>query len=95
MRRVWTAAWACVAVLATQGAPAQEAQPLAACIASLRQELRAHPDVSPRTFDTYTREVQDLRPVIENASRAQPEFQIAIWDYLARRVDARRIAEGR
>jgi len=96
MRRLWMAAFA-GAVLA--GAPgvalAQEAAPLSACIATLRQELRAHPEVSPQTFDTYTREVQDLRPVIENATRAQPEFQIPIWDYLARRVDAQRIAEGR
>lgn len=74
---------------------AQEAAPLSACIATLRQELRTHPEVSPQTFDTFTREVQDLRPVIENATRAQPEFQIPIWDYLARRVDAQRIAEGR
>jgi lytic murein transglycosylase len=77
------------------GAAAQEEQPLASCVASLRQELRSHREVSAETFDTYTRAVQDLRPVIADATRAQPEFQIPIWDYLARRVDAQRIAEGR
>lgn len=74
---------------------AQDLPPLAACISALRRDLPAHPEVSAQTFDTYTREVQDLRPVIENAARAQPEFQIPIWDYLARRVDAQRIADGR
>ena len=96
MRRLWMAACAGAVLAGTPGGPlAQEAAPLSACIATLRQELRAHPEVSPQTFDTHTREVRDLRPVIENATRAQPEFQIPIWDYLARRVDAQRIAEGR
>src|SRR5512145_2071840 len=96
MRRLWMAACAGAVLAGTPGVPlAQEAAPLSACIATLRQELRAHPEVSPQTFDTHTREVRDLRPVIENATRAQPEFQIPIWDYLTRRVDAQRIAEGR
>jgi lytic murein transglycosylase len=96
MRRLWLACGAAAVLAASPGgAVAQEAQPLSACIASLRKELRAHPEVSAQTFDTYTREVQDLRPVIESASQAQPEFVIPIWDYLARRVDAQRIAEGR
>ena len=90
------AAWAAAALAAWPGvAVAEEVQPLSACIAALRKDLRAHPEVSAQTFDTYTREVQDLRPVIESASQAQPEFVIPIWDYLARRVDAQRIAEGR
>lgn len=87
---------ACVAAAVMHGhAAAQDAQPLSACIATLRQELPAHRDVSPQTFDAHTRAAQDLRPVIEAATRAQPEFRIAIWDYLARRVDAQRIEEGR
>jgi glucose-6-phosphate 1-epimerase len=93
MRRCWIAVgfWA-----GLQGAVlAQGSLPLSACVATLRQDLRAHPDVSAQTFDTYTRDAQDLRPVIEGATRAQPEFVIPIWDYLARRVDAQRIAEGR
>lgn len=76
-------------------AAAQDAEPLSACIAALRQELRLHREVSAQTFDIHTRAAQDLRPVIEAATRAQPEFQISIGDYLARRVDAQRIAEGR
>jgi glucose-6-phosphate 1-epimerase len=80
------------------GATAQtsdEREPLSACIASLRQDLAARRDVKPETFDTYTRDVQDLRPLIDSASRAQPEFQVPIWDYLARRTDALRVAQGR
>lgn len=85
------------AALAWVAAPAaaQDAAPLATCISALQRELPAHPEVTPQTFATYTRDVQDLRPVIEKATGAQPEFQIPIWDYLARRVDAQRIAEGR
>ncbi|GAB3772217.1 lytic murein transglycosylase [Ramlibacter monticola] len=86
------------AALACSALPAasQEAgSPLSACVAALRKDLPAHRDVSAQTFETYTRDAQDLRPVIENATRAQPEFQIPIWDYLARRVDAQRIEEGR
>ena len=96
MRRMGLAWWAAAALAAAPGAAvAQEAQPLSACVATLRKDLRAHPEVSAQTFDTYTRDVQDLRPVIESASQAQPEFVLPIWDYLARRVDAQRIAEGR
>ena len=86
--------WAALAAL-HGGAAAQDGQPLSACIAALREELRLRPDVSAQTFDTHTRQARDLRPVIEAATRAQPEFQISIGDYLARRVDAQRIAEGR
>ena len=87
---------AAMLALTQGGAAAQDVQPpLSACVAALRQELPRHRDVSPRTFEQYTREVQDLRPVIESASRSQPEFEIPIWDYLARRVDARRIEDGR
>lgn len=95
--RCWSKV-SCVSVaLATvhAAAVAQLDQPLPSCVAALRQELRAHPEVSAQTFDTYTREVQDLRPLIDKATRAQPEFQIPIWDYLARRVDAQRVADGR
>ena len=97
MHERWLAACALGATLALALAPAaaQEQPPLSACITGLRRDLPVHPEVMPQTFDAYTRDVQDLRPVIENATRAQPEFQIPIWDYLARRVDAQRIAEGR
>src|SRR5262245_33360379 len=96
MRRLWMAAWIAAACAGGHGAAvAQDAQPLSACIAALRKELHAFPDVKARTFDDLTRDAQDLRPVIERATRAQPEFEIPIWDYLARRVDAQRIADGR
>jgi lytic murein transglycosylase len=96
MRTLWMAASAGLLLAAAHGSAfAQSGAPLSACIAALRQELPARREISVQTFDTYTREVQDLRPVIESAAQAQPEFQIPIWDYLARRVDAQRIAEGR
>ena len=75
-------------MLTQGGAAAQSADTLAGCIDILRQELPQHRQVRPQTFDTYTRDVQDLRPLIDNATRVQPEFQIPIWDYLARRRNA-------
>jgi len=69
------------------------ANELAPCLDTLRRELP--PRISSATFDTHTRDVQDLRPVIEAASQAQPEFTLPIWDYIARRADAERAAEGR
>jgi len=89
--------WLCTALAcAPLTAAAQETQePLASCVAALRKELPAHRGVSGQTFDTYTAAAQDLRETIANATGAQPEFRIPIWDYLARRVDAQRIADGR
>ncbi|HET8744249.1 MAG TPA: lytic murein transglycosylase, partial [Ramlibacter sp.] len=89
--------WLCTALACVPlTAAAQDADaPLAACVASLRKELPTHRGVSAQTFDTYTAAAQDLRGVIADATRAQPEFKIPIWDYLARRVDAQRIADGR
>lgn len=96
MRRLSIANGLCAALVALHGAAAaQDTQPLSACIAALRQELPLHRDVSAQTFEAQTRRAQDLRPVIEAATRSQPEFQLSIGDYLARRVDAQRIAEGR
>ncbi len=90
---------ACAAgtVLAPQphGAAAQDESSLAGCLASLREELPTHANVKPETFDLYTRAAQDLRPQVDNATRTQPEFQLAIWDYLARLTDAQRAARGR
>ena len=69
--------------------------PLDDCIAELRRELPSQPRLRRETFDTHLREVQDLRPLIDGAASSQPEFQLHIWDYLARRTDAQRIAQGR
>ncbi len=64
------------------------------CIDALRRELPSYPKVSSETFITFTSEAQDLRQPIEKASRSQPEFELQIWDYLARLVDAQRISDG-
>jgi glucose-6-phosphate 1-epimerase len=76
------------------GVHSQDDMSLAACIHKLRRELPSHREVRPQTFDLYTRDAADLRPLIDNAARAQPEFQLPIWDYLVRRVDAQRVAQG-
>ncbi len=64
------------------------------CIDSLQRELPRYPKVRAETFSTFTREAQDLRPPIEKASSSQPEFELQIWDYLARLVDTQRITDG-
>lgn len=64
------------------------------CIDALRQDLPSNPQVRAETFDAQTRKAQDLRPPIDNATRTQPEFQLPIWDYLARLVDDKRVRDG-
>jgi glucose-6-phosphate 1-epimerase len=93
---VWTACLVAAGCAQTQPEPAARADDasLAGCIATLRAELPRHPEVSAETFDRYTRDVQDLRPVIEQASQVQPEFVLPVWDYIARRADAERAADG-
>src|SRR5262245_31367309 len=71
------------------------AQEFSACVDALRRELPRHPEVKAQTFETHATRAHDLRPVIEAATAAQPEFRLAVWDYMARRVDAERIADGR
>ena len=72
-----------------------EPLPLAACIDALRRELPQNPSVRTETFDAQTRVAQDLRPVIRAATESQPEFRLAVWDYIARLVDSQRIADGK
>src|SRR5882672_2021791 len=76
---------------------AQPAETFADCVSALRQELPAFSklDLKPETFDAYALHAQDLRPIIDNATKSQPEFQVPIWDYLARRTDEQRVAQGR
>jgi lytic murein transglycosylase len=81
-------------LIAPLAACAQPAETLNDCIAQFRKDLPAFPKVTPETFDTYTRNAQDLRPVIDNATRSQPEFELPVWDYLARRTDPQRVAQG-
>ena len=76
-------------------AAASQQMPFAACIDSLRRELPQHPQVRAESFDAMTRDVQDLRPVIVEATESQPEFRLAVWDYIARLVDTQRIADGK
>ncbi len=80
--------------LVDPGVHAQHDTSLASCVQKLRRELPSHRQVRPQTFDLYTRDATDLRALIDNAARAQPEFQLPIWDYLVRRVDAQRVAQG-
>ncbi len=80
--------------LSTQAA-APKPVPFATCLDSLRRELPQHPQVRAETFETHTRDVQDLRPVILGATESQPEFKLAVWDYIARLVDTQRVADGK
>ncbi len=82
-------------VAAVVDAQAQAAPDLPSCLQTLRQELPTQPPVRAESFDRYTRSVEDLRPLIEQSSAAQPEFKLPIWDYLARLVDPKREADGR
>ena len=83
------------ALLLVATAAGAQTDSLEACVAALRRELPRHPEVSRRTFDTFTRDAEDLRPKILEASRSQPEFVLPIWDYTARLVDRERIEDGR
>ena len=74
---------------------AQEPLALSGCIDALRAELPLHPQVRPATFETHTRDVLDMRGVVRTAADSQPEFKLAIWDYIGRLVDAQRIDDGR
>ena len=87
---------AMVVVMATL-APAHTAAAapeLGPCIARLRASASQYRQVRPDTFERYTQRAQDLRSTIQAASRSQPEFQLPVWDYLARLVDQRRIDDG-
>ncbi len=76
-------------------APASAQVAFSQCIESMQRELPRYPKVSSETYATYTRDAEDLRPPIDSASRSQPEFEIPIWDYLARLVDEKRVSDGR
>src|SRR5712692_2128589 len=73
---------------------AQPAAPLdfGGCLRELRDEAKAR-GVSGRTFDQAMKGVQPDPSVLE-AMQAQPEFETPVWEYLARLVDDKRIAEG-
>ena len=83
-------------IAAAGAARSQETMPFGACIDALRHErAKQQPPVRAETFEQFTRDAQDLRPAIRAATESQPEFKLPIWDYLARLVDAQRVADGR
>lgn len=85
-----------IAVLTLGAASAATAGPsLPQCIEQLRRDLPQHPRVRADTFDRLTATTQDLRGPIDAATQNQPEFQLPIWDYLARLVDEQRVRDGR
>jgi lytic murein transglycosylase len=91
--RVWqgsfAAAWCAAGALAAAQPPADFDR----CLAGLRGEALAR-GISGETFDRALAGVEFDPSVIE-ASRSQPEFRLAIWDYLAGLVDDERVADGR
>jgi len=83
------------AAMVVYPANGQNGDGLASCVAQLRRELPQHAEIRVETFDAHTRQANDLRPVIEAATRSQPEFELAVWEYVARLADAQREADGR
>ena len=88
-----TALIACMPLAAGAQAADAPAEPFASCVTALKAELPSK--VKPETFDTYASSATDLRPVIENLTSGQPEFQAPIWDYINRRTDATHVEQGR
>jgi lytic murein transglycosylase len=76
-------------LIVNAGAPAD----FKACLPELRAEALAK-GVSAKTFDAALSGVEPDPGVIE-AMEAQPEFETPVWEYLARLVDEKRVAEGR
>lgn len=100
LRRLAAPALAALLVLAAGPSPAQPSAAPAArdgferCIAQLRRALPRHPEVDARSFDRHVAGARDLRGEIRALARSQPEFQLPVWEYVARLVDERRIADG-
>ena len=80
-----------LAIAAT--ARAEPPTAFAGCIAELRSEAGAQ-GITAKTFDTMLAGIEP-DPTVLDAMEAQPEFETPIWEYLARLVDERRIAEGK
>jgi len=86
MKRTLLALAACAALAAG-------AQDFDACVKELRAEATAN-GISTSTLDAAFAGLQPDPTVIE-AMDNQPEFETPVWEYLARLVDDKRIAEGR
>lgn len=67
---------------------------LAQCVSALQRGAAAA-GVRPDTYERLTRDLQDLRPRIDQLTQSQPEFELRLWDYITRRVDPERVADGR
>lgn len=63
-----------------------------ACIGELRTEALAQ-GIRHRTFDQALLGVEP-DPSVLDLMQAQPEFETPVWEYLARLVDDKRVAEG-
>lgn len=74
-------------------APARADEAFARCLASLLPAAQAA-GVSAATWRAHTGGLAPDPTVIERLD-FQPEFRVAIWDYLAALVDDERIADGR
>lgn len=66
---------------------------VARCLASLKPAAQAA-GVQPDTWDRHTRGLSADLTVIDKLNY-QPEFRMAIWDYLAGLVDDERVMQGR
>lgn len=69
------------------------AQDFDACVRELRGEATAN-GISSATLDSAFDALQPDATVLESMDN-QPEFETPVWEYLARLVDDKRIAEGR
>jgi glucose-6-phosphate 1-epimerase len=74
-----------------QDAPVSD---LSTCITALKRGA-AEAGVRADTYERLTRGVQDFRPQIDRLTQSQPEFELRMWDYITRRVDPERVADGR
>ena len=69
------------------------AQDFDACVKDLRAEANAN-GISNQTLDASFMGLQ-LDPSVLEAMDNQPEFETPVWEYLARLVDDKRVAEGK
>ena len=82
-------AWLSLILVSSQAAMPPE---FADCVKTLRVEAAAK-GIPEHTFDKAMKGVEP-DPSVLDAMQAQPEFETPVWDYLARLVDDKRIADG-
>ena len=90
MRRAQALAIAALLASASASAVAQEFQ---SCLGELRASAIAN-GVSPATIDSAFANLEPDATVLE-AMDNQPELETPVWEYLARLVDDKRIADGK